>query len=87
MHKINVNQHSKWVLLILLILTVSIITYFRVKLQMDMGPIFDTYDYLGNAAEFAGKGMGLSDFARPPVISILTSLLFVFGKLSVEPIM
>lgn len=87
MHKINVNQHSKWFLLILLILTVSIITYFRVKLQMDMGPIFDTYDYLGNAAEFAGKGMGLSDFARPPVISILTSLLFVFGKLSVEPIM
>lgn len=52
-----------------------------------MGPIFDTYDYLGNAAELAGKGIGLSDYTRPPVISILTSLFFLFGNLSVEPIM
>ncbi|AIS31291.1 hypothetical protein BRM9_0466 [Methanobacterium formicicum] len=54
---------------------------------MDLGPIFDTYDYLANAAEFAGKGIDFSDFTRPPIISILTAIFFVFGKLSVGPIM
>jgi len=54
---------------------------------MDLGPIFDTYDYLANAAEFAGKGIGFSDLNRPPVVSLLTSIFFVFGGLSVEPIL
>lgn len=87
MHKINGYKQPKWVFLIFLILTVSIITYYRVKLQMDLGPIFDTYDYLADAAEFAGKGIGFSDFNRPPILSLLTSIFFVFGGLSVEPIM
>jgi 4-amino-4-deoxy-L-arabinose transferase-like glycosyltransferase len=76
-----------WIFLILLTLTVSIIAYYRVKLQMDLGPIFDTYDYLADAALFAGKGIGFSDFNRPPVLSLLTSLFFVYGGLSVEPVM
>lgn len=54
---------------------------------MDLGPIFDTYDYLADAAEFAGKGIGFTDFNRPPLLSLLTSIFFVFGGLSVEPIM
>jgi 4-amino-4-deoxy-L-arabinose transferase-like glycosyltransferase len=54
---------------------------------MDLGPIFDTYDYLADAAEFAGKGIGFSDFNRPPFLSFLTSFFFVFGELSVGPIM
>ncbi len=70
-----------------MIVIVSVIAYYRVKLQMDLGPIFDTYDYLADAAEFAGKGIGFSDFNRPPVLSLLTSIFFVFGGLSVGPIM
>lgn len=59
-----------------LIAIVSLITFYRVKIQMDIGPIWDTYDFLSNALLFAGKGTGYSDLTRPPVISILTSLLF-----------
>ncbi|BDZ69146.1 glycosyltransferase family 39 protein [Methanobacterium ferruginis] len=88
MYRLNIkSQNSKWIFLILTILTVSFIAYYRVKLQMDLGPIFDTYDYLADAAEFAGKGIGFSDFNRPPFLSFLTSFFFVFGELSVEPIM
>lgn len=81
------NQYSKWVFLIILILTVSIIAYYRVQLQIDLGAISDTYDYLADAAAFAGKGIGFDDFNRPPFISILTSFFFLFGGLSVDPIM
>lgn len=81
------NRHSKWFFLIILILTVSIIAYYRVKLQIDLGAIIDTYDYLADAAVFAGKGIGFDDFNRPPFISFLTSIFFLFGGLSVDPIM
>jgi len=88
LHRLNIkNQHLKWVFLIILIFTVSVIAYYRVKLQMDLGPIFDTYDYLADAAAFAGKGIGFSDFNRPPIISLLTAFFFLFGGLSAEPIM
>ena len=82
----DINKHSNLILLFLII-TVCVIAYYRVKLQMDLGPIFDTYDYLADAAEFAGKGIGFTDFNRPPLLSLLTSIFFVFGGLSVEPIM
>jgi len=81
------NQYSKWFFLILLILTVSIIAYYRVKLQIDLGAIIDTYDYLADAAVFAGKGIGFDDFNRPLFIPFLTSIFFLFGGLSVDPIM
>jgi len=81
------NQSTKWIFLILLVVTVSVITYYRVKLQIDLGPIFDTYDYLADAAEFAGHGINFSDFNRPPLLSLLTSVFFLSGNLSVEPIM
>jgi len=88
LYKLNVNnQYSKWFFLIILIIVVSFIAYYRVKLQMDLGAIFDTYDYLADAAAFAGKGIGFSDFNRPPLLSLLTSIFFVFGELSVGPIM
>jgi 4-amino-4-deoxy-L-arabinose transferase-like glycosyltransferase len=81
------DQHLKWGFLILLVLTVSIIAYYRVKLQIDLGASIDTYDYLADAAAFAGKGIGFDDFNRPPFISIITAIFFLFGRLSVDPIM
>jgi len=85
-HKSSKYPHSKWIFLILLIIIISIITYYRVRIQMELGPILDTFDYLADAAEFAGKGIGFTDLNRPPFLSLVTALFFIFGNLSVTPI-
>lgn len=77
---------SKWLFLIILIGIVGTYTYFKVKLQIDIGPVSDTFDLLSNAALFAGKGIGYTDLNRPPVLSLLTSIFFVFTGLSIWPI-
>ena len=63
-------------------LIVSIITYYRVMIQVSIGPTEDTYSYLSNALVFAGQGMGYSDLIRPPVIPFLTSIIFRLGYVS-----
>ena len=75
----------KWALLMFLIIITVIIAYFRVRIQMDLGAPYDTYDFLANAAEFAGKSIGYTDI-RPPFLSFLTSLIFRFQDLSIAPI-
>lgn len=52
-----------------------------------MGPIWDTYDLLADAALFAGKSIGYYDLIRPPVLSLLTSLYFRMNDLAIWPIM
>ena len=61
---------------------VSAITYYRVMIQIDIGPTEDTYSYLSNALVFSGQGMGYADLIRPPVIPFLTSILFRLGYVS-----
>lgn len=53
---------------------------------MNIGPISDTFDFLSDAALFAGKGFGYTDLNRPPLLPFLTSIFFIFGNLSVWPI-
>ncbi|MDP3066374.1 MAG: glycosyltransferase family 39 protein [Methanobacteriaceae archaeon] len=53
---------------------------------MELGPILDTFDYLADAAEFAGKSIGYTDLNRPPFLSLVTALFFLFGNLSITPI-
>lgn len=65
-----------------LIVIVSIIIFYRIKIQMSIGPIWDTYDFLSNALLFAGQGTGYSDLTRPTVISFLTSIFFRLGYTS-----
>ncbi|MBI5681014.1 MAG: glycosyltransferase family 39 protein [Methanobacterium sp.] len=72
--------------MIILVIIISIITYFRMKIQMNIGPIWDTYDFLSNALVFAGQPIGYSDLTRPPLISFLTSVLFRLGYVSVSTI-
>lgn len=79
------NILHKWGLLILLVIIVTTIAIFRVRIQMDLGAPYDTYDFLANAAEFAGKSIGYTDI-RPPFLSFLTSLIFRFQDLSITPI-
>lgn len=84
MDSIKNNLH-KWGLLISLVIILVIVSYYRVRIQMDIGPPYDTYDFLANAAEFAGKNIGYSDL-RPPLLSFLTSIIFRFENLSITPI-
>ncbi len=78
----KLENHSKWVFLILLILIVGMFTYLRVNIQFHLGPEFDVYDLLANAALFAGKGIGFSDMLRPPLLPFLTSIYFMFDGLN-----
>jgi 4-amino-4-deoxy-L-arabinose transferase-like glycosyltransferase len=68
--------------LIILILIVSIITYYRVLIQIDIGPLSDTCDFLLNALYFSGQGVGYYDWSRPPFFSFLVSIFFRLGFIS-----
>ncbi len=81
------EKHVKWVFLILLVLIVGFITYWRVKMHLYLWPTYDTYDLLANAALFAGKGIGYSDLFRPPLLPFLTSIYFMFDGLNIETIL
>ena len=84
--KMKSPNFSKWIFLIILMGIVGSYTYFKIKLQIDLGPVSDTFDLLSNAALFAGKGFGYTDLNRPPILSLLTSIFFIFGDLSIWPI-
>ena len=73
------------ILFILLIIFLIIIAYFRLKIQLNIGPMYDSYDFLSNAALFAGKNIGYSAL-RPPFLSFITSIIFRFEGLSINPI-
>lgn len=81
------DKHAQWVFLILLILTVGLITYYRIKMQLYLWPAYDTFDLLANAALFAGKGIGYSDLLRPPLLPFLTSIYFMFNELNIAVIL
>ena len=49
------------IFLLLLTFIVSLITYYRVLVQMEIGPVSDSFDFLSNALVFAGQGIGYSD--------------------------
>ncbi|HHY00894.1 MAG TPA: glycosyltransferase family 39 protein, partial [Methanothermobacter sp.] len=76
------NKHNSWVFLIILVLIVGLITYYRLKMHLYLWPAYDTYDLLANAALFAGKGIGYSDLLRPPLLPFLTSIYFMFHGLN-----
>ncbi len=79
------NNHLPWLLLLFLIIILIVIASYRIKTQLIIGPPYDTFDFLANAAEFAGKSIGYTDL-RPPFLSFLTSLVFRFDNLSEVPI-
>ena len=51
-------------------------------IQIDMGPVSDSFDFLSNALVFAGQGIGYSDLLRPPFFSFIISLIFRLGYIS-----
>lgn len=52
---------------------------FKTLAQVRVGPGWDTYAFLVNAAEFAGKGVGYTELHRPPFLSFLVSIVFRFA--------
>ena len=74
------------VLFLILMLFVGTIMYLRVQLQIKVGPFWDTYAYLANALEFAGKGTGYVELDRAPFLSFLTAIPFVMGYISANTI-
>lgn len=58
----------------------------KVTVAVRLGPRWDTYAFLANAAEYAGKGFGYSEPHRAPLLPWLTSLVFRIDGLSVSAI-
>lgn len=80
------KKYSNYILPTVLIIIVSLITYYRVMIQIDIGPLSDTYDFLSNALVFAGQNMSYFDPTRPPFFSFLLSLIFRAGDISINSI-
>ena len=72
--------------MVILVGIISTFIYFKIRLQIDLGPISDTFDLLADAALFAGKGFGYADLNRPPILSLLASIFFIFDGISTWPI-
>jgi hypothetical protein len=80
------KKYSNHILLVVLIIIVSLITYYRVLIQFEMGPLSDSCDFLSNALVFAGQNMSYFDPTRPPFFSFLLSLIFRTGYVSTNAI-
>ncbi|EKQ52026.1 MAG: hypothetical protein B655_2036 [Methanobacterium sp. Maddingley MBC34] len=82
--KLGILQNNVYsvILIISLLIIISIIIYYRVKVQLEIGPMWDTYDFLSNALLFAGKSSGYADLNRPQLLPFLTSIFFRFGTIS-----
>ncbi|MGB9201346.1 hypothetical protein [Methanobacterium sp.] len=46
------------IFLLLLTIIVSVITYYRILIQIDIGPVFDSFVFLSNALVFTGHITG-----------------------------
>jgi 4-amino-4-deoxy-L-arabinose transferase-like glycosyltransferase len=71
-----------FILLVILIIITSLIVYTRIKIQINAGPFWDTFAYLGNAMDYAGMGTGYYEYDRPPLIPFLTAIAFNLGFFS-----
>ncbi len=79
----NLKEKSSSIIpLITLIIITIIITYLKINVQISIGPQWDAFDFLADAANFAGQGFGYYDLMRPPLLSFLTSIFFRLGYTS-----
>lgn len=80
------QKYKSYILFATLILIMGLITYYRFEIQLNIGPAWDTYDFLANAAEFSGKSIGYTSLERPPLLPFLTSIIFRFTGLYTDAI-
>ena len=72
-HKISI------IYLLLLTIIVSFMTYCRILVQIEIGPISDSVVFLANALTYANQGTGYSNLLFPPFFSFIVSLFFRLG--------
>ena len=72
--------------LLLLVPIVCALAALRLDERLTFGPSWDTYAFLDNAADMAGKSIGYVEPHRPPMLSFLTSLLIRAGAWNVSTI-
>jgi hypothetical protein len=81
------KKHTNSIIfLVLLTIIVSVITYYRILIQIHIGPISDSIDFFTDALVFAGHGIGYSDLLRPPLFPFITSLFIRLGYTSINTI-
>ncbi len=68
-----------WFYFLLLIVISGSLFFYRYRLQVVQGPGWDTFAFLANALEFAGKSIGYAEPHRSPFLSFLVSLVFRLG--------
>lgn len=66
-------------LLLVLIAIVGSIIYYRVKIQIGVGPGWDTYAFMANGLYFIGQGIGYTELARPPFFAVLVGIFYQLG--------
>lgn len=76
------EYNKDYIFLPLLVLILVLIAYYRASIQIEIGPIWDTFDFLSNAMYFAGQGFGYTDLTRPPFFPFITSIIFRLGVVS-----
>lgn len=69
-----------------LMLAASALIVWRVLVAIDVGPGWDSYAFLSNAAQYAGLGFGYTEPHRAPLLPFITSLVFRITGLNVEAI-
>lgn len=69
---------SRRVLIAVAVVAAAAIAY-KVTAAIAVGPGWDTYAFLANAAEFAGRGFGYTELHRAPGLSALVAGGFVAG--------
>ena len=75
-HKNLKNHYSTIFYLLILTLIVSFISYNCFLIQVNIGPVWDTYDLLANAALMSGKGVHYFDLLRPPFSPLFNFNIF-----------
>jgi hypothetical protein len=80
------NNTNSIIFLVLLTVIVSVITYFRILIQLQIGPVSDSIDFFTDALVFAGHGIGYSDLLRPPLFPFIISLFIRLGYTSINTI-
>jgi hypothetical protein len=76
------EKKSNLLYFIIIVIIAVLIIYWRILIQVETGPLWDTIDFLSNAMYFAGQGFGYADFTRPPFFSFIVSLFFRLGFIS-----
>jgi hypothetical protein len=69
-----------------LVAIVGLLASVRLQQRIAIGPSWDTYAFLDNAADMAGRSVGYVEPHRPPLLSFLTSLLLRLGVWNVATI-